>query len=80
MFLKCLKKSIKLVSSSYRRISNIGEGGAVILCRSNFCFLFLRRLGRIFVEIILWSEDTPSKLEYASQFRALFIYFLFMNI
>ena len=34
----------------------------------------------VFAEPILWSEYTPSKDEYAAQFRSLFIYFLFMNI
>ena len=29
---------------------------------------------------ILWSDDTPSKEEYASQFRALFIHFFIMSI
>ena len=43
-------------------------------------FLFLRRLKSIFAETILWSEDTPSKEEYVSQMKALFIYFLFMII
>ena len=35
------------------------------------CVLFLCKLRHIFAATILWSEDTPSKEEYASQFRAL---------
>ena len=38
------------------------------------------RLRRIFAVMILWSEDTPSKEEYAFQFNALLIHFLFMSI
>ena len=41
------------------------------------CFLFFKW---IFAETILWLEDTPSKEEYASQFKVLFIYFLLMNM
>ena len=40
---------------------------------------FLRRLSRIFAVTILWSEDTPSKEEYVSQFIALFFHFLFIK-
>ena len=35
--------------------------------------LFLCTLRNIFAVTILWSEDTPSGVEYASQFRVLFI-------
>ena len=48
----------------------IGKWGPVVTC-GFFCFLFLRRLGSIFAETILWSEDNPLKEEYASQFKAL---------
>ena len=41
-----------------------------------FFFLFLRKLRRIFVVAILWSEETHLKKEYITQFKALFIYFL----
>ena len=43
------------------------------------CFLFLRRLERIFAETILCSEDSPSNDKYASHFNVLFIHFLFIN-
>ena len=36
---------------------------------------FLPRLSRIFAATIQWSEGTPSKEEYASQFIALFSHF-----
>ena len=39
--------------------------------------MFLRRLSRIFAVTIRGSEDTPSKVEYASQFIALFFHFFF---
>ena len=39
------------------------------------CLLFLRRLRRIVNGTILWSEDTPSKEEYASHFRTLLVHF-----
>ena len=35
---------------------------------------------QVFVETILWTENTLSKEEYASQFKVLFIHFLFINI
>ena len=41
------------------------------------CVLFLHR--QIFGETILWSEDTPSKEEYASQLKVRYIHFLFMK-
>ena len=41
---------------------------------------FLCRLSRIFVVTIRWSEDTPSKEEYALQFNALLFHFLFIKI
>ena len=44
------------------------------------CVLFLRGFKRIFDEKILWFEGTLSKKEYTSQFTALHIHFLFMNI
>ena len=34
----------------------------------------------MFAVMILWLEDTPSKEEYASYFKALLIHFLFKNI
>ena len=40
---------------------------------------FFRRLSRNLAVTIRWSEDTPSKEEYASQFIALFFYFLFIK-
>ena len=42
--------------------------------------LFLHRLRHIYAVTILWSEDTPPKEEYASQFRAQFIHLLFMRM
>ena len=33
--------------------------------------VFLRRLSRVFAVTIRWSDDTPSKEEYASQFKSL---------
>ena len=36
------------------------------------CFLFLYRLRWIFAMMVLWSKDTPSKEEYASQFTVLY--------
>ena len=41
--------------------------------------VFLRRLSLIFAVTIRWSEDTPSKEEYASQFNALLFHFLFIK-
>ena len=41
---------------------------------------FFRRLSRIFSMTIRWSEDTPSKKEYASKFIALFFHFSFIKI
>ena len=41
--------------------------------------LFLQGLSRIFVVTIQWWEDTPSKEEYASQSRVLFIYIYIMK-
>ena len=46
----------------------------------SFCWLSLRSLRRIFAEMILWSEDTPSKEGYASQFKELFIHFLLIKV
>ena len=43
-------------------------------------FLYLLKLRQIVAVMILWLEETPSKEEYASQFKVLFIYFLFMHI
>ena len=43
------------------------------------CFLFLRWVRQIFAETILWSEDTPSKKEYVSQFKKLFTHLLLVN-
>ena len=40
---------------------------------------FLRKLSRIFAMTIRWSEDTPTKEEYAAQFIALFFPFLFIK-
>ena len=57
----------------------IGMWGPVITYGFD-CFLFLYRLKFIFAEKILRSENTPSKDGYASQFKALFIHCLFMNI
>ena len=42
--------------------------------------LSLWRLRSVFIETILWSEDTSLKEECASQFTVLFFPFLFMNI
>ena len=42
--------------------------------------LFLRRLGPIFAEAILCSDDTSPKEKYASHFKALIIHFLFIDI
>ena len=41
--------------------------------------VFLRRLSRIFAAIIWWSEDIPTKEEYASQINALWFHFLFIK-
>ena len=46
----------------------------------NVRFLFLHRLRRIFAETNPWSEDTPSKKESVSKYKALLIHFLFINI
>ena len=46
---------------------------------SLFVWRFFRRLSHIFAMSIWWSEDTPSKEEYASQLIALFFHFLFIK-
>ena len=38
----------------------------------DFLFFILRKQRCIFAEMILWLEDTPSKEEYDSKFRAIF--------
>ena len=43
------------------------------------CFLFQPRIRRIIAETILWSKDTPSKEEYASQFKASGLLTMFLN-
>ena len=57
---------------------SIANWGPVITC--GFDCSFLHRFQHIFAQTFLWLEDTPSKKEYTSQFRALFIHFLFMSI
>ena len=82
LYFRYLLKSIKFVSYSYHIfIANIaiGKWGPVLTC-DFVCFLFLNRLKRIFAVMILWSDDTPSKAEYASQLQTLFIHFLFLII
>ena len=66
---KCLLKSIKFVSYSYfifMAYIAIVEWGLVIRWDFN-CFLFRRILRNIFTQMILLSDDTPSKGAYASQ-------------
>ena len=79
---KCLRyllKSIKFVLQIYRifiAYFSIVGWGLVIECGFlAVCVIFLRRFRSIFVMTILWSENTPSKEEYASQFRVLLIRF-----
>ena len=55
-----------------------GEGSHSVWW-SLFVWRFFRRLSRIFAVTIRWSEDTPSKEEYASQLIALFSHFLFIK-
>ena len=75
-------KNIEFVFYSYHifiAYTSISEWGPVVMYGFD-CFFFLYRLRRIFAEMILWLEDTPSKEEYASQFPALFIHSLFMSM
>ena len=75
-------KSLKLVSHNYCILI-----AYITMCKwrpviswSFNSFLFLHRLKQIFAVTILWLEDSLSKEEYASQFKALFILLFFMNI
>ena len=76
-------KGMKLVSYSYHMIFyfTIDKWGPVIFVKLlRFVSYFCINSGESLAETILSLEDTPSKEEYASQFTALFIHFLFMNI
>ena len=78
MSFRCLLKNIKLVLHCYHTLISyiiIGKWWPVL----TFCFLFFRWLRHIFGVTILRSDDNPSKVEFALQFKALFIHFLFLS-
>ena len=52
----------------------------MITCGFYSCFFFLGKYSRIFVDVMQWSQDIPSKEESSSQLRALYTHFFFKNI
>ena len=66
---------ILTVTNIFIAYISIFKLGPIVTCDFD-CFLFLLRLRRTFVATTKWSEHTPSKKEYVSQFRALLIQLL----